>query len=189
MQDKKTFTKSTFDTLFREYYQDLCRFAYSFLRDESRSDDCVQEVFILIWEKRKSLPDVQSWKSYLFRAVRNKSIDLLRKDMRYSISSIDDHNVSELSYYDYSHDGMYHKDLKNGIEDSINNLPERCRNIFLLSREAKLTYVEIAKELGVSRKTVENQIGIALKKIRAHLVEAEFISFLIIVTYVFNSSF
>lgn len=176
MQSNTQFNKSTFDTLFKDWYQDLCRFAYTYLRDEDLCEDIVQEVFISLWEKRKSLAEIQSFKSYLFRAVRNKCIDNLRKEMRFSIFSLENEGVQELSYYDYSLEAMESDELKNHIEESIKNLPKSCRNIFVLSREAKLTYAEIADEIGVSRKTVENQIGIALKKIRKHLIDNKFIT-------------
>jgi len=178
-QNQILFTKKSFDALFREHYNDLCRFAYTFLRDEHLCDDIVQEVFIHLWERRKSLKEIQSFKSYLFRAVRNKCIDSLRKEMRHSIVSMENENVSELSFYDYSLETMEKEDLKNNIEEAIGNLPRNCRNIFVLSREAKLTYADIAEELDISRKTVENQIGIAIKKIRKHLMHADLISLII----------
>jgi len=187
MENQQLINKHFFDSLFRDYYQDLCRFAYTYLRDESKSDDIVQEVFIHLWEKSKSLSEIKSWKAYLFRAVRNRSIDVLRKEMRLSITSVDDENVQELSFYDYSIDKMDSDELKNIIEESIENLPNKCRNIFVLSREAKLSYMEISEELGVSRKTVENQIGIALKKIRKNLVDSKVISLLLIITYLFRN--
>lgn len=173
------FTKKSFDALFREYYEDLCRFAYTFMRDVDLCDDIVQEVFIHLWEKRKSLKEIKSFKSYLFRAVRNKCIDALRKEMRHSIVSVEDDNVKELSFNDHSLEIMESDDLKNNIEEAINNLPKNCRNIFVLSREARLTYADIAEELDISRKTVENQIGIAIKKIRKHLSHVDLISILI----------
>ncbi|MGB5990075.1 MAG: RNA polymerase sigma-70 factor [Marinifilaceae bacterium] len=178
-QKKTLFTKKSFDALFREYYNDLCRFAYTFLRDEHLCDDIVQEVFIHLWERRTSLKEIQSFKSYLFRAVRNKCIDSLRRDMRHSIVSMENENVRELSFYDYSLESMEKEDLKNNIEDAIGNLPRNCRNIFVLSREAKLTYADIAEELDISKKTVENQIGIAIKKIRKHLRHAGLISLIV----------
>lgn len=180
MQNQRIITKAIFDSLFREFYQDLCRFAYKYLQEEELSDDVVQEVFINLWEKRKNIPEIASFKSYLYKAVRNKCIDTIRKQLRNSTLLTTDDDFSEISYIDYSFENIEKEELKLKIEESISSLPINCRNVFTLSREAKLTYGEIAEELGISRKTVENQIGIAIKKIRKYLIDSKVITIILV---------
>lgn len=133
------------------------------------AEEVVQEVFISLWERRKEIVITHSVKSYLVSSVRNRSINYLKlqlpKDRRKE--DLDDFHIALTASSDTS--GLEYNELYDIIQEAINQLPEKCKAIFILSREEGLTYKEIADELSLSLKTVENQMGIALKKLRAAL--------------------
>lgn len=159
----------SFEDLFRQNYADLCRYALKLTRNEQVAEEVVQEVFISFWERRHSIAITHSVKSYLLSSVRNRSINYLKlqlpKDNRKE--DIDDHHIILTASGGAS--GMEYDELYQQVQQAIDQLPEKCKAIFILSREEGLTYKEIAEQLSLSLKTVENQMGIALKKMRAAL--------------------
>jgi RNA polymerase sigma-70 factor (family 1) len=154
-----------FNTLFREYSGRLYRFAYGYLKSEAESEELVQEVFTKIWEKRSELKKELSFKSYLFTIAFN----IIRKHFRtrkyiseYFKSRIWDDLDTETSQK-ITYDSLYQY-----ITELVNQLPERRKEIFIKSRFEGLNIKEIAEELKISHKTVENQLTDALKFIRAN---------------------
>jgi len=154
-----------FNTLFREYSGRLYRFAYGYLKSEAESEELVQEVFTKIWEKRAELKKELSFKSYLFTIAFN----IIRKHFRtrkyiseYFKSRIWDDLDTETSQK-ITYDSLYQY-----ITELVNQLPERRKEIFIKSRFEGLNIKEIAEELKISHKTVENQLTDALKFIRAN---------------------
>jgi RNA polymerase sigma-70 factor (family 1) len=154
-----------FNTLFREYSGRLYRFAYGYLKSEAESEELVQEVFMKIWEKRAELKKELSFKSYLFTIAFN----IIRKHFRtrkyiseYFKSRIWDDLDTETSQK-ITYDSLYQY-----ITELVNQLPERRKEIFIKSRFEGLNIKEIAEELKISHKTVENQLTDALKFIRAN---------------------
>lgn len=133
------------------------------------AEEVVQEVFINFWERRNDIVITHSVKSYLVSSVRNRSINYLKlqlpKDQRKE--DIDDFHI--LLPTPGGLQAMEYQELHDLVQKAINQLPEKCKAIFVLSREEGLTYQEIATQLDLSVKTVENQMGIALKKMRAAL--------------------
>jgi RNA polymerase sigma-19 factor, ECF subfamily len=167
------------DQLFKDYYGDLCRKAYRILNNKVISEDIVQEVFFKLWENRKKIYIQTSLKAYLNRMVFNESISYLRKnkeliDFSYDADIEDVHSV-------IPDEKMEQKELKNIIDNAINKLPPACKAIFLLSRIDELSYKQIAEKLEISIKTVENQMGKALKIIR-HSIRYDFVLFAIFFT-------
>lgn len=160
--------EKSFDKIFLKYYTSLCRFAYVILKNSTESEEIVQEVFINIWEGRGKLNIQTSFASYLCSAVRNKSLNYIKKGNTRKIheNEAGKENVSEtIEMHDYSTLDSLHLELSKTIEQ----LPKKCRKIFQLSRNENMSNAEIAKHLGISVKTVENQMTIALKKIRINL--------------------
>ena len=163
---KKGDTKA-FESIFKTYYEDLVKYSYQFIQLQAVSEEIVQDVFVSYWERRETVEIKSSLKSYLYRAVKNRTINYIKlqlpKDQKTSdidelpIMVIDDSDSSDLS--------SMHK----LISSEINKLPVKCRTIFLLSRTEGLSHKEIAEELNLSVKTIENQIGIALKRLRETL--------------------
>ena len=158
--------KNRFKEVFKEYYNPLCNFAISITSDRKMAQDVVQDVFTKIWDKRKELSINKNPKSYLFQAVKNRAFEILRK--RQLESKLD------LASYKESHDAQNSIEeeanrfmLKEELYKSIRQLPPKCQEIFVLNKVNGLTYNEIADDLGISVKTVENQIGKAYRKLRS----------------------
>ena len=160
--------RKAFEYIFRTYYQDLCRFGVTYVKDPDVSEELVQQIFINIWERRYELTISTSMKSYLFTAVRNKSFNYLKLQLPKEQKKVDVDNVGFADTFNKEDDIVF-EDLKVYVANAIDALPTKCKTIFNLSRNSGLTYKEIAEELDISVKTVENQIGIALKKLREQL--------------------
>ncbi|MCG8412176.1 MAG: RNA polymerase sigma-70 factor [Bacteroidales bacterium] len=157
-----------YQELFNKYYDILCRYAYLYVPKEDIAKEIVQEFFIKVWEKRSSINIKTSVKAYLFNSVRNASLNYIRTNKRVEfiqINNIEHEITNEISDIEKL-DKEY---ISEQIAKAINSLPPKCKKIFLLSKESKLTYNEIAKELNISKKTVENQMGIAFKKLKEKL--------------------
>jgi RNA polymerase sigma-70 factor, ECF subfamily len=168
----KTGDEAAFSRLFDEYYVSLCFFANKFIMDMDKSRCVVQQVYMDLWEKREKIDISWSVKSYMFHAVRNESIDYLRKNKNNVTLTDDKNDVRQVSFRDL----VEESELNDCINCSINQLPEKCRKIFLLCRFEGLKYAEIAEKLNISVKTVEMQMGIALKKLRKKLSDYQMIN-------------
>lgn len=160
--------RGAFEQIFKTYYSDLCKFCVKYVRDEQVAEEVVQEVFINIWERRASLTITTSVKSYLFTAIRNRSFNYLKLQLPKEQKKVDLDGVGFIEE-DSKEQQMIMDELKDYVHSAIESLPNKCRIIFNLSRNAGMTYKEIAEELDISVKTVENQIGLALKKLRENL--------------------
>lgn len=160
-----------FEYVFKLYYRRLCLFAQKYVRDSQTAEEVVSRVFKKLWEKRKTIHINESLASYLFQSVYHESLNHLnsfsqRQKPTDSVhSDLKDHRGTETSFL-YR---LYADELEEKIQQGINNLPSRCRDIFYMSRYKELSHKEIAKKLGLSVRTVENQIAIALEKLREML--------------------
>jgi RNA polymerase sigma-70 factor, ECF subfamily len=153
-----------FEELFRTYYTDCVRFAYSYIDNLPAAEDIVQQVFLKIWEKRREIHIHTAPKSYLLTAVRNTAISHIRKkDPLILVENMTDANGAAPQI------NMEARELESEINRAVDSLPEKCREVFLLSRQQKLTYKEIAYTLNIAEKTVENQMGKALKILHQYL--------------------
>jgi len=166
-----------FSQLFDDYYVTLCFFAIKYVSDMDLSRSLVQQVFVDLWAKREKLNIRYSPKSYLYHAVKNRSIDYLRKKKNSIPLSDTFENIQSLPFQDLVEEA----ELNERINKAINRLPEKCREIFLLCRFEGLKYSEIAEKLNISVKTVEMQMGIALKKLRNSLSDYQMINLLVFV--------
>lgn len=156
------------EDLFRTHYLQLCNYAFIFLKDTDESEDVVQGVFYQLWKKKGSTEITSSLKSYLFTAVRNtclKRISHLKVRNEYK------ENIIRLNKKDSNNtmDKVLGRELEVQINNAVEDLPEQCRLIFTLSRHSGFKYAEIAEHLKISVKTVENQMGKALKVLREKL--------------------
>jgi len=158
-----------FQTVFNTYYNSLCNYAFTFVKNEDTSEDIVQEVFMKIWEGRRELLLEEAVRYYLFTAVRNNSITWLRQKKNTGVVEWNEENSPNESVpeKEMGSDRDYELLLQKGID----RLPPKCREVFLLSRLSNMTYKQIGASLGISVKTVENQLGKALKILRAFLKE------------------
>ena len=148
----------------------MCAYANLFLNDRDAAEDMVQEVFFNLWKNRAAVTFDRSVKSYLFRAVRNRCLNLIehiRIREGYKIYNQANRTHSEQQFIDES----VVSELEQKIRNTIDQLPVERRKIFMMSRFEGLKYREIADELGISVKTVENQMSHALAFLRDHLKE------------------
>lgn len=149
--------------MFRRFQPALVKYAASMLFSVEDAREVVQDVFINIWQKRGSLEFGDGLKSYLYRAVRNQTLNKIQRN------KIDTVSLDEKIYV-FAQETDLRDDEKNRrlkeVFKQINALPPSCKEIFMMSRVEGLSHKEIADILEISRKTVENQVGIALKKIR-----------------------
>ena len=160
--------EKAFEQTFRKYYERLCQYACSLLKDEDESEEVVQTVFFTIWEKRADLEITLSLKSYLYRAVHNHCLN------RFKHATVREaHKEYTEHFLPQSHDSVteviHANELEERIEKAVSTLPDQCQKAFRMSRFEELKYQEIADQLGISIKTVENQIGKALKILRTEL--------------------
>ncbi|MBN1117772.1 MAG: RNA polymerase sigma-70 factor [Bacteroidales bacterium] len=171
--------KKKFEELFREHFTGLCYFAQKYLGDLDSSKEIVHSVFIKIWESRNDFDWEKPAKSYLFTSVYNRSMNFIRDNKKF-VSS-DDAETGNLTVESSEFtDSMEISELEGKIKESILKLPEKCREIFELNRFEGKKYSEIAEKLGISIKTVENQMSKALKVLRTDLKDYLYIFILIL---------
>ena len=167
----KNDNKLAFDALFRKYYTPLSRFAYKLNGSETAAEEAVQEVFINFWEHRHHLEVSKAVISYLFQAVRNKVYEQFRK-VRTRAKYEEEYAVNIQEHEEQQESDLSNYEIACMVWNAVEQLPEKCKEIFQLSRDEGLTYNEIAAHLNISSKTVENQMGIAFKKLREILTPA-----------------
>jgi RNA polymerase sigma-70 factor (ECF subfamily) len=158
----------SFEVLFRQYYQMLCSYAYRFVNDTDMAEEIVQELFYKLWEKRSEIQVTSSLKSYLFSAVHNRCLKFIEHrnvEARYKNYYL--LHGSEIDYQQQESSNA--KELQGIIERTLDSLPNRCSHIFRLNRFEGLKYNEIAVKLSISVKTVEANMGKALKLLRRNL--------------------
>jgi RNA polymerase sigma-70 factor (ECF subfamily) len=151
----------------------LCLVAYDLLKNKPLAEEIVDEVFITVWQKRDVIQINQSIRAYLVKSVKNRCINWFEqtKTERMVMTNVADISVYESILWDddYPLGKLLEKELRNSINESINALPEHCRQIYQLSRNEDLSYEEIAQRLNISVNTVKTQMKIALAKLRESL--------------------
>lgn len=161
--------RDAFSALFRSLYPNLCALAARRVGSPDIAEELVQDVFLRVWERRERLDPEQSVTRYLYRAARNAAMNHL-KHRRISERSTDQVILSLHPSQETPEDRLGYSELLEAAQEAIDQLPDRCREIFLLSRQGELKYSEIAQLLGLSIKTVETQMGRALKSLRTQLL-------------------
>ena len=162
--------KVVFDYIFHYYYSSLCAFSMQFLHDRNAVEDLVQDFFVTLWLDTTGRTINSSLKSYLFAGVRNRCLDFLK------------HQNVELKYRKSAFFTLFEEDnsaehflaeseLRLAVNNCLQKLPPRCREIFEMSRLKGFSNQEIAVELGLSKRTVELQISNALRTMKKELVE------------------
>lgn len=162
-------TDVVFETLFKSHFKELHSYANTLVRDELVAEEIVQNLFFKLWEKKENLNIHTSLRAYLYRSTYNESLNYLR------------HQKVKLKYQQHSEYTMKDKadnlnqleakELERKLHSALNRLPEACRTIFQMSRFEDLKYREIADKLNISIKTVENQMGKALRTLRVELID------------------
>jgi len=160
--------KRKFEILFREYFTGLCYFARKYTGDLDTAKEIVHGVFLRIWENRSEFDWDKPAKSYLFTSVYNRSLNYIRDNSRF-ISQEGATALNLTADESVYSDTLETAELESRIKLALQRLPEKCREVFELSRFEEKKYAEIAKQLDISVKTVETQMSKALHILREEL--------------------
>lgn len=159
--------RMAFEALFRAHYRPLCAFAAGYVKNMDKAEDLVQDLFFRLWLDREKVSITTSLKAYLFASVRNRCLNALKAQGRAQALNEDaDDRAEERELSEDEHAERIAR-----VQAAIEMLPEERRKVFKLSRYEGLKYHEIAERLGISVKTVENQMGKALKSLREELAD------------------
>lgn len=157
-----------FEVAFKSHYEALCRYACTFLSDSEEAEDTVQQVFVNYWQKRSKTIITGSLKSFLYKSVQNACLNKI-KHKKVVKSYMDHSSYYEMRYSNAVEEHAEANELSVAIDEALIDLPPQCQKIFKMSRYEELKYKEIAEQLSISIKTVENQMGKALKILRVSL--------------------
>ena len=166
--EMKTGKMDSFNYFFDYYYSGLCVYAKNFTGDLNTSEEVVQDVFVRFWEKRQNIEIESSVRFYLFKTVYNQCMNLL-KHKKVELNYILNQKNREDNLYEEQWSLYNETELRQALDNAISKLPQRCREVFVLSRFENLKNKEIAEKLGITEKTVENQINKALRVLRMEL--------------------
>jgi RNA polymerase sigma-70 factor (ECF subfamily) len=156
--------RNAFEALYRRYWRKLYLLAYQKLRNRELAEELVQDLFMSLWIKQENLQIRTSVGAYLSMAVRYMIIRFFQKERMHH--QYEQNAVLFPQYANTTEDEVAFHDLQEVIEQEINKLPLKCREVFLLSRHHNLSQKEISLQLNISEKTVENHIGKALRNLR-----------------------
>ncbi len=174
-------SREVFETLFKTHFQHLCNFAQNYVSDIETSKEIVQNAYIKIWENKTNINANKSIKSYLFTSVKNQCLNYIRDNKKFRSNILD----VDIADYDISFEETEEKiEIEKKVNETLEKLPPKCRQIFELSRFENLKYKEIAEKLKISQKTVEAQMSKALKIFREDF--KNIIKILIIYLFFYN---
>ncbi|MCD6091200.1 MAG: RNA polymerase sigma-70 factor [Bacteroidales bacterium] len=159
-----------YELLFREYFQPLLSYAVSIIKSEANAEEIVQDIFFGIWKNKKSLDIHTSFSSYLYKAVYNNCLQLLKREKRKLNYQQDGRNWNNHESMNPGEILLYNE-LSVKINKVVEELPENCKTIFKLNRYQGLKYSEIADKLAISIKTVEANMTKALKYLKRQMDE------------------
>ena len=154
--------QSAFKTIFDRYHAQLHRYLIRRGVPASASEDILQDAFLAVWERRETLDPSRSVRGYLYRACHNRAANHFRDRSKF----VDDHDAPEAGLMPTQEADLSYNELKSAVDLGVSELPDRRRAVFELCFISGLTYREAADTLGISVKTVENQMGHALRTIR-----------------------
>ena len=169
----RTGDAAAYESVFRALFKPLVGYVVRILDSKAVAEELVQEMFLTLWLRRASLEITDgSLTAYLFSAARNRALAHIRRE-RVAARWRDREEVSaqltEKERTNSPRDDLEEVELSLALKDAVDALPDRCRQVFTLSRQRGLTYPEIAREMGISAKTVENHMAHALRTLRVRL--------------------
>jgi RNA polymerase sigma-70 factor (ECF subfamily) len=164
--------EKAFSSFYELFWEPLYLYVYKVLQDQEEAMDVVQETFVAVWQQRHQVLLTHSISSYIYSIARYKAFSVIRKNIKQK-----DYLASLIDFFDQyaqtPEEIMISKQLQHLLDEQIDTLPPKMKEIFLLSREAQLSYKEIAEKLNISDKTVKKQISNSLKIIRMRLDSAQ----------------
>ena len=163
--------EATYERVYKQYFQSLYAYAYSIIEDDMQAEEIVQQLFLKIWEKKENIHIETSLQAYLYKSVYFQSLNYI-KHLKVR-NEHQKHTVFQMKQSPAEQAGQQLdlKLLESRFRKALSDLPEQCRTVFQLSRFEELKYREIAEQLGISIKTVETQMGKALKLLRHELAD------------------
>ncbi len=173
--------KVIFEKIFREYFVALTYYALKLVNDHDTAKDIVHQVFINIWEKRNTISLDRPLRAYLYTAVHNRSLNHLRDRSRFNNENAGDTDMPD-QLIATDDDKLESEETEARISAAISNLPEKCAEVFRLSRFGEKKYSEIAEVLNISVKTVEAQMSKALRILREELKDLLMIVIFIVIS-------
>jgi RNA polymerase sigma-70 factor (family 1) len=180
--------ETAFKELFAREYNKLCRYALSYMHDEHLAEDVVQETFIKFWEQKQDLITSDNARFYLITAVRNNCISALRKQNHQAQYTDNTPEPEPELFLTDKHHREIESEQTRRIATALNQLPPKCREVFLLVKLHGMSYKQAAEALDISIKTVENQMGKAIKIFRELSPVQAVVAFLIIlIEYIFRT--
>ncbi len=160
--------KAAFEKVFRQFYKSLCSYALFFVHDTEDADEVVQEVFYKLWKGHETIDIQSSLKSYLFRAVHNQCLNQLKQQKYAGVYAEHQKPLLENEQKQHANPAEL-KELSSRINEAINKLPPERKKVFLMIRFEGMKYKDVANVLGISIKTVENQMGKAMQFLKEEL--------------------
>ena len=157
----------SFQQSFFQFYEPLCQYAFTLVKEQAACEDIVQDIFMRIWEKKQDLIGKPGLQYYLYTAVRNNCLTFLEKQRKNSSVPLLAEDIPD-EVTERPGERVPETDFAALLKNAFELLPPKCREVFALSRLNGLSYQQISEVLGISIKTVENQIGKALKILRAY---------------------
>ncbi len=162
--------EALFEQVFKAHFKALHAYAFTFVKDNAVAEDMVQNIFLRLWHKADEIRITQSFIAYLYRSVYHECLNYLKhQKVKATHETYLKHNTGPSG--EIPSEETTYKELKDQLAEALQSLPEGCRTIFQLSRFESLKYREIADKLDVSVKTVENQMGKALRILRVKLID------------------
>lgn len=180
LEEIKKGNVSPFQNIFQEYYPMLCNFAERYVLEIEIAEDVVQDIYVRLWENRENLIITAGIKAYLFQSVRNSCINYLKHDKVHKKYESHIKHVFSDNFYS---DALEEEEIAFHIHQATQNLPAKCREIFEMSRLDGKSHDEISLEMGITKKTINNQLWKALKLVREYLMENEIIMFLFFILW------
>ena len=171
--------KIAFDELYNFYYPRLYAFSKSFLKVEDDINDILQEVFIKLWDNRHNIKNVETFNAWIFTVAKNAIVTYFRQKVRHHDFETRVRKLAVSGEIEFN-DHLEYKDLKEKVDRIVDQLPEKRRKIFRLSREEGLSNREIAQQLEISIKTVEDHMLYAVRFLRRNLKDFEVLTLLYI---------
>ncbi len=157
--------KRAFREFFDHYYRDAFRLAFFYVQDKETAEELASDVFMKIWDRRGTLGTVLHPRSYLLAAVKNHCLNHLRKHQPEALSLDDNELTINTETTDRPDQDLVWVEMQQALNQAIASLPPRCQLIFQMVREQQQSYRDVADALGIAPKTVEIQMGIALKRL------------------------
>lgn len=159
-----------FDKFVEQFYPGLYSYACQFMRDNMDAEELVLDVFVSIWQRRTEIQKISNIKAYLYKSTKNRVIDFIRANKNTINISLDDvFDNAKIKITNTPENDLISKEEIDRINDAIEQLPKRCKEVIYLVKNERLCYKEVAEIMSISVKTVENQMTLALSKLADNL--------------------